>query len=212
MALQRSDAGFILTNADRLITVASRCVFSFGSGDGLNDLLLTADDPHGDWRQPVAVLHRDALMMAALRVSILLDRDGQMVSFQAIHRLLKDPSVVASLLQMLEDRHGSDDDLPPSRTELIEEFRQAYRKIDWKVHGRLVHLRNLGIAHLTPEEMKNSVTMSELRTLVKIVGQLTATLQHLCQSQMAFSAHMLEEYRDLARKVIGRSVRRTEAD
>lgn len=31
----------MLANADRLITVASRCVFSFGSGDGLNDLLLT---------------------------------------------------------------------------------------------------------------------------------------------------------------------------
>jgi hypothetical protein len=112
MALQ-SDAGFILANADRLITVASRCVFSFGSGDGLNDLLLLPDDPHGEWRQPIAVLHRDALMMAALRVSILLDRDNQMVSFQAVHRLLKDPNVVTGLLQTLEDRHGSDV-LPPS--------------------------------------------------------------------------------------------------
>jgi len=175
-------------------------VFSFGSGDGLNDLLLLPDDPHGEWRQPIAVLHRDALMMAALRVSILLDRDDQMVSFQAVHRLLKDPKVVTSLLQMLEDRHGSDV-LPPSRTELIEEFRQTYRKIDWKVHGRLVHLRNRGIAHLTPEEMKNSVTMSELRTLVEIVSRLTATLQHLCQSQ-------IDEYRDLAKKVIGKSVPR----
>ena len=72
------------------------------------------------------------------------------------------------------------------------------------MHARLVHLRNLGIAHLTPEAMKKSVTMPELRTLVEIVSHLTATLQHLCQSQMAFSAHMIEEYRDLARKVIGR--------
>ena len=70
-----------------------------------------------------------------------------------------------------------------------------------EVHGRLVHLRNRGIAHLTPEEMKNSVTMSELRTLVEIVSRLTATLQHLCQSQ-------IDEYRDLAKKVIGKSVPR----
>ena len=69
------------------------------------------------------------------------------------------------------------------------------------MHGRLVHLRNRGIAHLTPEEMKNSVTMSELRTLVEIVSRLTATLQHLCQSQ-------IDEYRDLAKKVIGKSVPR----
>jgi hypothetical protein len=198
MALQ-SDAGFILANADRLITVASRCVFSFGAGDGLNDLLLLPGDPHGEWRQPIAVLHRDALMMAALRVSILLDRDDQMVSFQAVHRLFQDSNVVAGLLQTLEGRHGSDV-LPPSRTELIEEFRQTYEKIDWEVHGRLVHLRNRGIAHLTPEEMKKSVTMSELRTLVEIVSRLTAILQHLCQSQMAFNAHMLEEYRDLGQE------------
>ena len=116
-------------------------MFSFGSGDGLNDLLLTRDDPEGDWRQAVSVLHRDALMMAALRVSILLDRDGRMLSFQSVHRLLKDPTVVAALLQALEDRHGADD-LPPSRTDLIEEFRQIYAEIDWKMHGRLVHLRN----------------------------------------------------------------------
>jgi hypothetical protein len=202
------DVEYILVHADRLITVAIRCVFSFGSADGLNDLLLIPDDPHGDWRQPIAVLHRDALMMAVVRVSILLDRDD--VSFQAIHRLLKDPNVVAGLLQVLEDRHGSNI-LPPSRTELIEEFRQTYGEIDWKVHGRLVHLRNLGIAHLTPEEMKKSVTISELRTLVEVVTRLTATLQHLCQSQMAFNVHMLEEYRDLAREVIGRSVAATPA-
>ncbi|XSC46733.1 hypothetical protein ACF1BQ_014045 [Bradyrhizobium sp. RDT10] len=144
-------------------------------------------------------------MMAALRVSILLDRDDRMVSFQAVHRLLKDPKVVTGLLQTLEDRHGSDV-LPPSRTELIEEFQQTYQKIDWKVHGRLVHLRNRGIAHLTPEEMKKSVTMSELRTLVEIVSRLTAILQHLCHSQMAFNAHMLEDYQVLAKRVIGKSV------
>jgi hypothetical protein len=203
-----ADAGFILSNAKRLITVASRCVFSFGTGDGLNDLLLLPDDPHGDWRQPLAVLHRDVLMMAALRVSILLDRDDQMVSFQGIHRAFKDPDVVTDLLQSLEDRHGTDV-LPPSRTALIEEFRQTYATIDWKVHGRLVHFRNLGIAHLTPEEMKKSITMAELRTLVGIVGivsSLTATLQHLCKSETAFNTYLLEEYRDLAKQVIGKSV------
>jgi hypothetical protein len=206
MALQ-SDAGFILANADRLITVASRCLFSFGSGDGLNDLLLLPDDPHGEWRQPIAVLHRDALMMAALRVSILLDRDDQMVSFQAVHRLLKDPNVVAGLLQVLEDRHGSDI-FPPSRTKLIEEFRQTYGEIDWKVHGRLVHLRNLGIAHLTPEEVTKSVTIAELRALVQIISRLTANLQHLCQTQTAFRPGMLNEYRHLAQKAMTTPARR----
>lgn len=196
-----SSAKYILNNADRLITVASRCVFSFGSGDGLNDLLSTPDDPHGDWRQAVSVLHRDALMMAALRVSILLDRNNRMLSFQSVHRLLKDPGVVAALLQALEDRHGPDV-LPPSRTDLIEEFRQVYSEIDWRMHGRLVHLRNRGIAHLTPEEMTKSVTFSELRTMVEIISRLTANLQHLCQTETAFQPDILDEYRKLARKTM----------
>ena len=201
----QEDTDFILTNAHRLITIASRCVWSFGTGDGLNDLLQLRDDPHGDWRQPIAVLHRDALLMVALRVSILLDRDDRMVSFQAVHRFLKDPGVVATLLQTLEDRHGFDD-LEPSRTDLIDEFRQVYGTIDWKVHGRLVHLRNRGIAHLTLEEMKKSVTMAELRALVEIVSRLTTILQHLCQTQTAFNSHMLKEYRDSAKNVIGKAV------
>jgi hypothetical protein len=141
-------------------------VFSFGSCDGLNDLLLsTPDDPKSDWRKPLWVLQRDALLMAVLRVSILLDRDGSMVSFQSVHRLLKDPSVVAALLQALEDQHGSDV-YSPSRTELIEEFRQ--------------------IAHLTPEEMTKSVTFDELRTMVEVIVRLTSNLQHLCQLKRLF--------------------------
>jgi hypothetical protein len=189
---------FILNNAHRLITVATRCVFSFGSGDGLNDLLVTPNDSDGDWRKPLSVLHRDAFLMAALRVSILLDRDDQMLSFQSVHRLLKDPRVVTALLQALEERHGLDI-LPPSRTDLIDEFRQIYGEIDWKMHGRLVHLRNRGIAHLMPEEMIKSVTFAELRTMVEIICRLTANLQHLCQTQTAFRPDILDEYRELAR-------------
>jgi hypothetical protein len=196
-------AEFILNNVDRLITVATRCVFSFGAGDGLNDLLLTPDDPDGEWRQPLSVLHRDALMMAALRVSILLDRDGQMLSFQSVHRLFKDPGVVAGLLQTLEERHGPDV-LLPSRTDLIEEFRQIYGEIDWKMHGRLVHLRNLGIAHLTAQEMTKSVTFAELRIMVDIISRLTANLQHLCQTQTAFRLDILDEYRQMASKAMMR--------
>jgi hypothetical protein len=199
--MSEPSAEYILAHADRLITVAARCAFSFGSADGLNDLLLMQDDPHGDWRQPVAVLHRDGLMMAALRVSILLDRDDQMLSFQAVNRLLKDPDIVAALLQALEARRGPDI-YEPSRIALIGEWRKIYSEIDWKVHGRLVHLRNRGIAHLTPEEMTKSVTMAEIRTLVGIVSRLTATLQQLCQTETAFRTDISDEYRTMARRAM----------
>ncbi|MBT1512741.1 hypothetical protein KIP88_19765 [Bradyrhizobium sp. SRL28] len=169
----------------------------------MNDLLLsTPDDPASDWRKLVWVLHSDARLVAALGVSILLDRDDCKLSFQSVHRLLKDPSVVAALLQALEDRVGPDVLLPPSRTDLIDEFRQIYGEIDWKVHGRLVHLRNLDIAHLTPEEKTKSVTFDELRTMVEVIVRLTSNLQHLCQTQTAFRADAMNEYRELARKTM----------
>ena len=113
-------------------------------------------------------------------------------------------------MQALEERHGSDV-LSPSRNELIEEFRQIYGAIDWKVHGRLVHLHNLGIAHLTPEEMTKSVTFTELRTMVEVIGRLTGNLQHLCQTQTAFRPDILNEYRNLARKAMIRLLNRNGA-
>ena len=50
------------------------------------------------------------------RVSILLDRDEQMVNLQAVHRLLEDPKVVGGLLQTLGTRLGR----PPAFTNRID--------------------------------------------------------------------------------------------
>jgi hypothetical protein len=196
------DVKFIFDNADRLLTVAVRCVTSFGLADGLNErLLATPVGSRDGLHQAVAGFQRDTLLMAVLRAAILLDGNNRVVSFQAVYHRMKKPSVQAGLLQVLEDRHGPDV-FPPSRADLIEEFRQTYSKIDWDAYSRLKHLRNLGIAHLTPEKMLKSVTLGELRTLVAIISRLATTLRDLCQSQLAFHADMLEEYRDLAKKAI----------
>jgi hypothetical protein len=154
-----------------------------------------------DWHQAVAGFHRDTLLMAALRLAILLDADDRVVSFQAVYHRLKKTCVREGLLQALEVHHGSDD-IPPSRTEQIEGFQQTYKTIAWNAHGRLTHLRNRGIAHLTREKMLKSVTLDEIRTLVGIISELATTLRNLCQSQIAFHADLLDEYRDLAKKAI----------
>ena len=195
------DVDYILTNGERLVTVTTRCAFSLGTSDGLNDLLLVPDEPDAEWRQPIAVMHRDAVMMAALRLTALLDRDLKIVSFQAVYHLLKNPDVVKLLLKELEARHGSDDN-PPSRADLINDYLATYSEIDWKVHGRLTHFRNRGIAHLTIEKMQKSVTLPELRTLADILARLAATLQHLCQTGTAFHVDIRERYQDLARRIM----------
>jgi len=204
MPVTDPDVEFILENADRLLTVTFRCLMSFGLADGLNDrLLATPADRRDDWHQAVVGFHRDTVLMAALRAAILLDANDRAVSFQTVYHRLKKPDVQAGLLQALEERHGHDV-IPPLRTELIEEFRETYNKIDWNAHGRLKSFRNHGIAHLTPEKMFNSVTFSEMRTLVEVISHLAVTLRNLCQSQFALHADMLEEYRDLAKKAINK--------
>lgn len=196
------DVDFILKNADRLVTVTFRCVVSFGLSDGLNEILLaTRADRREDWHQAVVGFHRDTLLMAALRLAILLDKNNRVVSFQKIYDRLETPSVRKGLLQALDERHGPDV-FSPSRTEQIEEFLRTYNQIDRNAYVRLKNLRNRGIAHLTPEEMLETVTLAEIRTMVEIISQLATTLHSLCPSQIAFRADILDKYRELARKAI----------
>jgi hypothetical protein len=54
-------------------------------------------------------------------------------------------------------------------------FLHTYRSIDWQdLHGRLVHFRNRGVAHLTPHKIEKRVTYAEIKTLslaVTIMGE-----------------------------------------
>jgi hypothetical protein len=198
------DVAFILGNAERLIKVASTCVISFGLADGLREAVNASPDESDDWKQASAGFQGDNLMMTALRTALLLDRDETKLSLQAIYRGLKEPDVRAGLLRVLSERHGDDDLFVPARTGLIDEFFQTYSEIDWQVHSRLTHFRNLGIAHLTPEKMSKSVTFGELRTMVEIIGRLAITLQRLCQNQTALRTDTSNDYRKFAREAMMR--------
>jgi hypothetical protein len=138
--------------------------------------------------------------MAVIRAYSLLDKDHTKVSFQAVYRGLEVEEVQADLLRLLEERFG--DDVFENRSGLIEEFLRTYREINWDVHARLMHLRNLGVVHLTPAKVWKSLTFDELNTLIGILSRLAVTLPQLCQAQTAFHADALDEYRDLAKKAI----------
>jgi hypothetical protein len=198
------DAEFILSHAERLVKVATMCIISFGLADGLNEALRLASDKTDDWQQAALGFQDGTLMMAALRAALLLDRDDTKVSFQTMHSRLKSKSVQSGLKELLSEKHGSGDIFPPSRDELIADFLKIYSEIDWKVHGRLTHFRNLGIAHLTIEKMTKSITFNELRKLVSIISRLTSVVQQLCHTPTAFREWMLEDYRDIARKAIAK--------
>jgi hypothetical protein len=190
---------FILDNAERLIKLTALCVISSRMAAGL-DQILDATPRRDDWHQAVIGLRDDSVLMAVIRAYSLLDKEPNKVSFQAIYRSLETVAVQADLLNVLEERFGYD--VFENRPGLIEEFLRTYREINWDVHGRLMHLRNLGIAHLTLSKVRKSLTFDELNTLIDILSRLAAMLQHLCQTQTAFRADDLDEYRELAKKAI----------
>jgi hypothetical protein len=200
--MHSDNAQFILGHAERLVKVATMCVISFGLADGLNEALKVDVERTADWQQAAAGFQDGTLMMAALRVALLLDRDETKVSFQTINVRLKSKPVQAALKQTLGKKYGFDEPFPPSRDELIASFFDLYSEINWAVHSRLTHFRNMGIAHLTVERMTKSITFDELREFVSIISRLASVLQQLCHTPTAFRESMLEDYRDIARKTL----------
>ena len=200
--MHSDNAQFILGHAERLVKVATMCVISFGLADGLNEALKVDVERTADWQQAAAGFQDGTLMMAALRVALLLDRDETKVSFQTINVRLKSKPVQAALKQALDKKYGFDEPFPPSRDELIASFFDLYSEINWAVHSRLTHFRNMGIAHLTVERMTKSITFDELREFVSIISRLASVLQQLCHTPTAFRESMLEDYRDIARKTL----------
>jgi hypothetical protein len=204
------DAEFILSHAERLVKVATMCVISFGLADGLNEAIKASSGERNDWHQAASGFQDGTLLMAALRATLLLDRDETKVSFQAVHRRLKSKAVQAALKQALAERHGLDEFFPPTRDELIADLFKTYAEIEWEVHARLVHFRNFGIAHLTVDKMSKSITFDELRKFVSIISRLTTTVQQLCHTPTAFRDWMLEDYSKIAQKALLRSHRPSE--
>lgn len=198
------DVSYILAHATRLIKVAAMAVISFGLTEGLSEILKSGKASEDDWSQAAIGFQDGTLMMAVIRVALLLDADDRSVSFQAINRRLKNARVQKLLLERLVSLHGETINAP-TRHELIDRFQKTYAKIDWKVHGRLTHFRNLGVTHLTPNKLTKSVTFSEIRTLISIVCDLAEELQFLCQTPTAFRGDMLSEYKEMAIKALSNS-------
>jgi hypothetical protein len=125
---EKNDAKFILDHAERIVKVATMCVISFGLADGLNEAAKASSNATDDWRQAVAGFQDGALMVAALRATLLLDADKASVSFQTFYHRMKLEEVQSELKKALADAHGPDDIFPPSRDELIAEFWRPTQK------------------------------------------------------------------------------------
>jgi hypothetical protein len=169
-----ADVEYILTNAPRLMKVAAATAISFALWQGVNRALLEIEN-ESDRREIAAGYRGDCAFNLVTRLSLLLDSNLNQVSFQTLYHKLKSETVAASLLKELDDNEFSTCRTIELANDAIQLFLQTYRSIDWQdLHGRLVHFRNRGVAHLTPHKIEKRVTYAELKTLslaVTIMGE-----------------------------------------
>ena len=169
----------ILKMVTRLAKVAKSCTaMSFGLHLGANTIL----------RETSLAMIMDAaksskvigwtVLMTVIWLYALLDGDDKKVSFQSVYRQLKKPSVVEAMVARIialpvvfdQDREEK------AARAAINRFITLYNGIDWKTHGSLVHFRNIGIAHLTPQELQRPISYSELEHLVRTVVAMAEAL------------------------------------
>jgi hypothetical protein len=81
----------------------------------------------------------------------------------------------------------------------IRRFSEIYRSLDGQdLHGRLVHFRNRGVAHLTPEKISKRVSYAELKSLVIAAIKMGECLTALCENEVSFREDELQEWSDRA--------------
>src|SRR5262249_32265597 len=150
--------------APRLVNVTSRTVISYALHLGANQILLETSDDHGV-REIISGYRADAAAITVIRLCALLDRDASRVSVQSVYRFLDESENLEAVAVHVRQQKCVIDVRREERAArtAISRFLDAYRGIDWKdMHGRLVHFRNTGVAHITFDEIQKRITYNEL--------------------------------------------------
>lgn len=193
-----SNVEFVLTNAPRLMTVAAATAISFALWDGVNRALLESEN-NTDRREIAAGYRGDCAFTAVSRLSLLLDRDPKLVSFQTLYTKLQSEAVVALLLNKLDEEEFSGCRTTEVANDAVQRFLRTYRSIDWHdLHGRLVHFRNRGVAHLTPQKIEKRVTYAELKTLCLAVAVMGECMEPFAKDGVPLREDEIEEWSDRA--------------
>jgi hypothetical protein len=189
-----SDVEFILANAPRLMKVAGATAISFALWDGVNRALLETNT-NTDRREIASGYRGDCAFTAVSRLSLLLDRDQKVVSFQTLYAKLRSETVVTLLLKRLDEDEFSTSRTAELAKDAVQLFLQTYRSIDWRdLHGRLVHFRNRGVAHLTPQKIEKRVTYAELKTLSLAVAIMGECMEPFAKGEIPLREDQIKEY------------------
>jgi hypothetical protein len=188
----------LLDSAPRLIKVTFVTVISFALWDGANRAITRERRYTDDAREITAGYRGDCGLMTVLRLALLLDADPNVLSYQRIYRHLKRREVVEALIVRVRTTSTR------SRSDIeydVERFLRIYRSIDWELHGRLIHFRNRGVAHLTPERIDRWVKYGELKSLTSLVANLGECLEPFGDDAIPATKYELKDYTDRASKL-----------
>jgi len=169
-------AAYVRETAPRLTDVTNLTVISFCFLERAIRALEHAQAVGAGPREVIEATYQDGERIAVVRLSLLLDRDCRAISFQNVQKRLKMSEVVEALVAHVRDDPFQSEHAGDHVRQQIEQFLNVYQGIDWKLHSRLTHLRNLGVAHLSKGRLTKTISRSELGSVVGLVRRLAECL------------------------------------
>jgi hypothetical protein len=181
-----SDVQFVLKNAPRLNKVVAATAISFALWDGANRALLQFTEPT-DGHEIASGYRGDCALIVVSRLALLLGADPKLISFQSMYARLKCDATVSVLTERLKAEALIPKAVVDNAEYSIRRFLEICRSLDWQdLHGRLIHFRNRGVAHLTPEKISKRVSYAELKSLVIAAIKMGECLAALCENEVSF--------------------------
>jgi len=177
--------GHVRRAVPRLTSITNLTVISLAFLEGAWTALGEADCSAENDNREIAEHYRRVCEWTVVNGLIeLLDRDDRVDSFQSVHRCLRYPEVVDALVRVACEYHWEPETAEERLRHSVNEFLRIFGTINWRLHGRLTHFRNLGIAHLGAQ-LRERPTYDELRDLVRLVRNLAAHLEPLTEGTLA---------------------------
>jgi hypothetical protein len=192
----------VMQAAPRLIKVAGATAISFGLWEGAYRVLDPAQTALQDAHEIANGYCGVCALMTVIRLALLLDADPKVVSFQSVYKCLQRREVVNALT-----RRFCVESQFPAHTQgnirhSVNRFLDTYKAIDWAdLHGRLMHFRNRGVAHLDPREIESRITNDEVRSLVYSVTILGECLEPFAPNVVPVRQDEIEDWGDRAAAV-----------
>ena len=185
---------FVLSNAPRLMKVAGATAISFALWEGVNRALLESKT-NTDRREIAHGYRENCSFTAVTRLAVLLDSDPKQISFQTLYRRLQSDTLVTAILADIDGAMLSTGAAVENARYAIELFLKTYRSIDWQdLHGRLIHFRNRGVAHLTPHKIEKRVTYGELETLCRDVAIMGECMEPFSGGEVPLRQDEIKDY------------------